>query len=165
MNKIQDFILNLEYQQIHHQVHGPIVTNIIQYLNSSSTTIIGWLFTFKDEINGFKVGTQLLEVQMVVHDMVIGGGNKWKRNYLIGIPYILNDCVSQNYSIYYAVLTDTFEGLKDDQLPIVYITDTNSMTHKATSSIVSSNSTDIEYTCIIEVQIGFSHPYGFLISV
>ncbi|KAN0031176.1 hypothetical protein ACTA71_010257 [Dictyostelium dimigraforme] len=239
--------------------YGPIVTNIIKYPNSNSTTVIGWLFTIEDEINGFKDGyvtikgsidSSIYNITLTSSDMVIGsGGNKWKGDYLINIPYILNDCVSQNYSVYYAVFTDTFgnrnkyykiqtdvelasgfsydssgnpfinfvkdtsvlqvstldvcskidltppvlisfnaskssidvgsldrsitfnfhsqdlEGLKDDQLPIVYITDSNSKIHKATSKIVSSNSTDIEYTCTMEVPIGFSHPYGFLISV
>ncbi|KAN0031158.1 hypothetical protein ACTA71_010239 [Dictyostelium dimigraforme] len=236
--------------------YGPIVTNIIKYSNSNSTTVIGWLFTIEDEINGFKDGyitikgsidSSVYNITFSSSDMVIGSGNKWKGDYLISIPYILNDCISQNYSIYYALFTDTFgnrnkyykiqtsidsshsidssfnpfinflndrsvlqvstlgvcskidltppvlisfnaskssidvgsldrsitfnfhsqdfEGLKDDQLPIVYITDSNSKIHQITSGIVSSNLTDIEYTCTIEVPIGFSHPYGFLISV
>ncbi|KAN0031172.1 hypothetical protein ACTA71_010253 [Dictyostelium dimigraforme] len=239
--------------------YGPIITNIIKYPNSSSTTVIGWLFTIEDEINGFKDGyitikgsidSSVYNITLTSSDMVIGSGNKWKGDYLINIPYILNDCVSQNYSIHYAVFTDTFgnrnkyykiptdyelnfiqfidqssnpfinfikdissvlqvstlnvcgkidstppvlisfnaskssidvgsldrsitfnfhsqdlEGLKDDQLPIIYITDSNVKIHQITSSIVSSNLTDIEYTCTMEVPIGFSHPYGFLISV
>ncbi|KAN0031175.1 hypothetical protein ACTA71_010256 [Dictyostelium dimigraforme] len=239
--------------------YGPIVTNIIKYPNST-TTVIGWLFTIEDEINGFKDGyitirgsidSSVYNITLTSSDMVIGsGGNKWKGDYLINIPYILNDCVSQGYEIYYAVFTDTFgnrnkyyktltdveltsqishdstvnpfiyflkdissvlqvstlgvcskidstppvlisfnaskssidvgsldrsitfnfhsqdlEGLKDDQYPIVYITDSNVKIHQITSNIVSSNSTDIEYTCTMEVPIGFSHPYGFLISV
>ncbi|KAN0031177.1 hypothetical protein ACTA71_010258 [Dictyostelium dimigraforme] len=236
--------------------YGPIVTNIIKYPNS---TVIGWLFTIEDEINGFKDGyvtikgsidSSVYNITFTSSDMVIGSGNKWKGDYLINIPYILNDCVSQNYSIHYAVFTDTFGnrnkyykvktnieltsqvsldssgnpfinfikdistvlqvstlgvcgkidstppvlisfnaskssidvgsldrsitfnfhsqdlgGLKDDQLPIVYITDMNTRIHKVTSSIVLKNSTDIKYTCTMEVPIGFSHPYGFLISV
>ncbi|KAN0031171.1 hypothetical protein ACTA71_010252 [Dictyostelium dimigraforme] len=248
--------------------YGPIVTNIIKYPNSNSTTtVIGWLFTIEDEINGFKDGYvtikgsidgSLYNITLKSSDMVIGSGNKWKGDYLINIPYILNDCVSQSYEIYYALFTDTFgnrnkyykirsdysfddwrnsmgfvpeyseestgnpffnflndtevlqvstlgvcskidltppvlisfnaskssidvgssdrsitfnfhsqdlEGLKDDQYPIVYITDSNVKIHQITSIIVSSNSTDIKYTCTMEVPIGFSHPYGFLISV
>ncbi|KAN0040481.1 hypothetical protein ACTA71_008818 [Dictyostelium dimigraforme] len=248
--------------------YGPTVTNIIKYPNSSSTTVIGWLFTIEDEINGFKDGYitikgsidgSIYNITFTSSDMVIGSGNKWKGDYLISIPYLLNDCVSQNYSIHYAVFTDTFGnrnkyykirseyglnewsilmgftpeyseestgnpfinflkdtpavlqvstlnvcgkidltppvlisfnaskssidvgslyrsitfnfhsqdlgGLKDDQLPIIYITDSNSKIYQVTSSIVSSNLTDIKYTCTMEVPIGFSHPYGFLISV
>ncbi|KAN0031174.1 hypothetical protein ACTA71_010255 [Dictyostelium dimigraforme] len=248
--------------------YGPIVTNIIKYPNSNSTTVIGWLFTIEDEINGFKDGYvtikgsidgSIYNITLTSSDMVIGSGNKWKGDYLISIPYLLNDCVSQNYSIHYAVFTDTFgnrnkyykirseyglnewmilmgftleyseestgnpfinflkdtpavlqvstlnvcskidltppvlisfnaskssidvgsldrsitfnfhsqdlEGLKDDQFPIIYITDSNSKIYQITSSIVSSNLTDIKYTCTMEVPIGFSHPYGFLISV
>ncbi|KAN0031157.1 hypothetical protein ACTA71_010238 [Dictyostelium dimigraforme] len=57
------------------------------------------------------------------------------------------------------------EGLRDDQYPIVYITDTNSRIEECISTIVTSNLTDIKYTCTMDVPIGFSHPYGFLISV
>ncbi|KAM9980022.1 hypothetical protein ACTFIZ_006277 [Dictyostelium cf. discoideum] len=239
--------------------YGPIVTNIVKYPIENSTTILGWLFTIEDEVNGFKDGyvtirgsidSSLYNFTLKSSDMVIGSGNKWKGDYIISIPYILNDCVSQNYEIYYAVFIDTFgnrnkyykrltdfelraqqidldssgnpfinylndmsilqvstlnmcnkidstppelkrflasrssidvgsldrlitfnfnaqdlDGLKGDQYPIVYITDMNSRTHECISTIVTKNRTDIEYTCTMEVPIGFSHPYGFLLSV
>ncbi|KAM9959827.1 hypothetical protein ACTFIR_000928 [Dictyostelium discoideum] len=239
--------------------YGPIVTNIVKYQDQSfTTTTLGWLFTIEDEINGFKDGyvtirgsidSSLYNYTLKSNDMLIGSGDKWKGNYIISIPYILNDCVSQNYEIYYAVFIDTFgnvnkyykhqtniefggqanldssgnpfikyindmsilqvstsnmcnridstlpelkrfwvsrssidvgslerlitfdfnaqdlDGLKDDQYPIVYITDMNSRIHECISTIVTKNRTDIEYTCTMEVPIGFSHPYGFLISV
>ncbi|KAM9998400.1 hypothetical protein ACTFIY_008047 [Dictyostelium cf. discoideum] len=228
--------------------YGPIVLNIVKYPVQSFTTILGWLFTIEDEINGFK--DEYVTVRgSELSDMVVGSGDKWKGNYIISIPYILKDCVSQNYEIYYAVFIDTFgnvnkyykhqtnieldvqinidtsanpfinylndmsilqvsslnmcnkidstppelkrfwasrssidvgslerlitfdfnaqdlDVLKDDQYPIVYITDMNSRFHECISTIVTKNRTDIEYTCIMEVPIGFSHPYGFLISV
>ncbi|KAM9959831.1 hypothetical protein ACTFIR_000932 [Dictyostelium discoideum] len=238
--------------------YGPIVTSIVRYQDQSSTATLGWFFTIEDEINGFKDGyvtirgsidSSLYNFTLKLSDMVIGSGDKWKGNYIISIPYILNDCVSQNYEIYYAVFIDTFgnvnkyykrqtnieldgevnvdssanpfikyindmsilqvstlnmcnktdstlpelkrfwvsrssidvgslerlivfdfnaqdlDGLKDDQYPIVYITDMNSRIHECISTIVTKNRTDIEYTCTMEVPIGFSHPYGFLISV
>ncbi|EAL66213.1 hypothetical protein DDB_G0282707 [Dictyostelium discoideum AX4] len=234
--------------------YGPIVTSIVKYPD----TTLGWLFTIEDEINGFKDGyvtirgsidSSLYNYTLELSDMVVGSGDKWKGNYIISIPYILNDCVPQNYEIYYAVFIDTFgnvnkyykrltnieldgqisldssanpfinylndmsilqvstlnmcnqidsplpelkrfwvsrssidvgsldrlivfdfdaqdlDGLKDDQYPIVYITDMNSRIHECISTIVTKNRTDIEYTCTMEVPIGFSHPYGFLISV
>ncbi|KAM9998402.1 hypothetical protein ACTFIY_008049 [Dictyostelium cf. discoideum] len=238
--------------------YGPIVKSIVKYPVQSFTTILGWMFTIEDEINGFKDGyvtvrgsvdSSLYNFTLELSDMVVGSGDKWKGNYIISIPYILNDCVSQNYEIYYAVFIDTFgnvnkyykrltniemggqistdssanpfinylndmsilqvsslnmcnkidstppelkrfwvsrssidvgslerlitfdfnaqdlDGLKDDQYPIVYITDMNSRIHECISAIVTKNRTDIEYTCTMEVPIGFSHPYGFLISV
>ncbi|KAM9980023.1 hypothetical protein ACTFIZ_006278 [Dictyostelium cf. discoideum] len=238
--------------------YGPIVTNIVKYPIENSTTILGWLFTIEDEVNGFKDGyvtirgsidSSLYNFTLKSSDMVIGSGNKWKGDYIISIPYILNDCVSQNYEIYNAVFIDTFgnrnkyykrptdfelrvqieldssrnpfinylndmsilqvstlnmcnkidstppelkrflasrssidvgsldrlitfnfnaqdlDGLKGDQYPIVYITDMNSRTHECISTIVTKNRTDIEYTCTMEVPVGFSHPYGFLLSV
>ncbi|KAK5584904.1 hypothetical protein RB653_006522 [Dictyostelium firmibasis] len=236
--------------------YGPMVTNIVK--NPNSTTV-GWLLTIVDEINGFKDGcvtvmgsvdSSLYNFTLKSSDMIIGSGDKWKGDYLISIPYILNDCVSQNYSITYALFTDTFgnvnifyaqksgnvfnsltfidstgnpfinfindtsvlqisigdelcgkidlalpilqnftaskqsidvgsldrsitfnfhahgaNGLKNDQYPIVYITDTNSRVRECISTINSFNSTDIFYRCTMEVPIGFSHPYGFLLSV
>ncbi|KAN0008830.1 hypothetical protein ACTFIU_009496 [Dictyostelium citrinum] len=235
--------------------YGPIVTNIIKYPNSKT---IGWIFTIEDEINGFKDGyvtirgsidSSLYNITLKSTDVMASSGDKFKGDYLISIPYLLNDCVSQNYEIYYAVLTDTFgninryykyntnielsspgswdssanpfinflndtsvlqvstlnlcaktdstppelksfsasrssmdvgsldrvitfnfsahdlDGLKSDQYPIVYIMDINLRIHECISMIDRKNSTDIEYSCIMEVPIGFSHPYGFLISV
>ncbi|EAL66264.1 hypothetical protein DDB_G0282809 [Dictyostelium discoideum AX4] len=230
--------------------YGPIVTIIVKYQDHSLTTTLGWLFTIEDEINGFKDGyvtirgsvdSSLYNYTLELSDMVVGSGDKWKGDYIISIPYILNDFVFQNYEIYYAVLIDSFgnrnkyykrqtnfdlnppnykdssanpfinylndmsilqvstlnmcnqidsplpelkrfwvsrssidvgsldrlitfdfdahdlDGLKDDQYPIVYITDMNSRIHECISTIVTKNRTDIEYTCTMEVPIGFSH--------
>ncbi|KAM9980024.1 hypothetical protein ACTFIZ_006279 [Dictyostelium cf. discoideum] len=238
--------------------YGPIVTNIIKISNS---TILGWLFTIEDEINGFKDGyvtvrglvdNSLYNITLKLSDMVIGSGDKWRGDYLINITQT-GECVEQEFTITYALFTDTFgnvnkyfkwvtenelimnknyiidgtanpflnflndqsilkistinsicffsdatppelvyftasttemdvgaidrsitfnfqaydpDGLKDDQNPIVYITDTDSRVEECISTtIISKNFTHIEYTCTMEVPIGFSHPYGFLLSV
>ncbi|KAN0008832.1 hypothetical protein ACTFIU_009498 [Dictyostelium citrinum] len=235
--------------------YGPIVTNMIKI---SSATILGWLITIEDEINGFRDGfvtirgsvdSSLYNITLKPSNMI--SGDKWKGEYLINITQS-GKCTEQEFIITYALFTDTFgnvnkyyqwvtekefnmgsnyiidgtdnpflnflndqsilkistinsicffsdstppellyfsaskisldvgsldrsitfnfhaydqDGLKDDQYPIVYITDINSRVEECISTIVTSNLTNIEYSCTMEVPIGFSHPYGFLISV
>ncbi|KAM9970805.1 hypothetical protein ACTFIR_002669 [Dictyostelium discoideum] len=76
------------------------------------------------------------------------------------------DVGSQDRSITFDfVAQDLDSGLKDAQFPIVYLTTQNLDSAQCVSTIVLKTDTTTNYTCTMDVPLGFSYPLGFTISV
>ncbi|KAN0025636.1 hypothetical protein ACTFIU_008516 [Dictyostelium citrinum] len=60
---------------------------------------------------------------------------------------------------------DLESGLKENQYPAIYLIDENLGSLEFFSKNVSRTNTDAEYTCTIEIPVGFGYPLGFTVSV
>ncbi|KAK5579904.1 hypothetical protein RB653_009592 [Dictyostelium firmibasis] len=95
-------------------IYGPIVSTIIKKQN-------GWVFTIKDEINGFKDGFLIVRgsidsstynISINMSNLIQGSGDKFIGDYDIAIPLEFGAgsslCVSQDFLITFASFFDTF---------------------------------------------------------
>ncbi|KAM9952192.1 hypothetical protein ACTFIT_002884 [Dictyostelium discoideum] len=60
---------------------------------------------------------------------------------------------------------DLDSGLKNNQFPAIYLIDENLGSVECISKIESRTSTDAEYSCTVEIPVGFGYPLGFTVSV
>ncbi|KAM9993843.1 hypothetical protein ACTFIZ_011816 [Dictyostelium cf. discoideum] len=117
-NIILSTLLPMEYQlnvtSSNVDIQGPMITNIIYNYNSLS---FGWTITIEDSINGFDNGYILIRgvIDSSIYNISFSnkdsknGNNKFKNNYDILIELDKTyKCISQNYSINYVYLVDTF---------------------------------------------------------
>ncbi|KAM9948289.1 hypothetical protein ACTFIT_001639 [Dictyostelium discoideum] len=117
-NIIPSVALPMEYQlnvtSSNVDIQGPMITNIIYNYNSIS---FGWTITIEDSINGFDSGYILIRgvIDNSLYNISFSnrdgknGNNKFKNNYDILIELDkTHKCTSQNYSINYVYLVDTF---------------------------------------------------------
>ncbi|KAN0038131.1 hypothetical protein ACTA71_000303 [Dictyostelium dimigraforme] len=121
-NIIPSTILPMEYQLnvtcSNVDIQGPIITNIIYNYNPSFNDAVsfGWTITIEDSINGFDNGYIIIRgiMDSSLYNVSISSkngknGNKLKDNYDVLIELDrTHKCISQNYSITYVYLVDTF---------------------------------------------------------